>query len=179
MERPGPRTCVLAALTVLLLTAAVAVLGDFDTDRARAQSIARSTPGDPTVSASVGSSPVGQAMAPGFAGLSLEYSALEVWIIYPKTRHVTVFMPTQARDVREGESLTPAPLSRPPEPTLKVPATRFTVAITTASATSVTYTKSRLISPSPAVGPRRSRRRRTDDPSQYTPRIVSIAPVGS
>jgi hypothetical protein len=63
----------LAALTASLLTATVLVLGDFDADSAGARQT------DPSVTASVGSSPTGQAMKPGFTGVSLEYSALHFY----------------------------------------------------------------------------------------------------
>jgi hypothetical protein len=60
----------LAALTAALLALTVVVLGDFDPLTAGAQ------PTTPTVSASVGSTPAGQPLAPGFLGVSLEFSAL-------------------------------------------------------------------------------------------------------
>ncbi|HUE27748.1 MAG TPA: glycosyl hydrolase family 79 C-terminal domain-containing protein [Solirubrobacteraceae bacterium] len=60
----------LAALTAALLALTVVVLGDFDSGSAGAQ------PTTPTVSASVGSTPAGQPLAPGFLGVSLEFSAL-------------------------------------------------------------------------------------------------------
>jgi Glycosyl hydrolase family 79 C-terminal beta domain len=49
------------------------ILADLDSDDAGAQ------PSDPTVSASVGSSPDGQPLASGFTGVSLEYNALHVY----------------------------------------------------------------------------------------------------
>jgi hypothetical protein len=67
------RNCVLAAFTASLLAATVIVLGDFDAGSAGARQT------DPSVTASVGSSPTGQAMQPGFTGVSLEYSALHVY----------------------------------------------------------------------------------------------------
>jgi Glycosyl hydrolase family 79 C-terminal beta domain len=60
----------LAALTAALLALTVVVLGDFDPLTAGAQ------PTTPTVSASVGSTPAGQPLAPGFLGVSLEFSGL-------------------------------------------------------------------------------------------------------
>lgn len=61
---------ILAALTAALLALTAVVLADLDSVTAGAQ------PTNPTVSATVGSSPSGQPLAPGFVGLSLEYSAL-------------------------------------------------------------------------------------------------------
>jgi Glycosyl hydrolase family 79 C-terminal beta domain len=63
----------LAALTAALLALTVVVLGDFDSVTAGAQ------PTPQTVSASVGSTPTGQPLAPGFLGVSLEFSALRFY----------------------------------------------------------------------------------------------------
>ncbi len=60
----------LAALTGLLIVAAVAVFTDFDAASAGARAA------DPSFTATVGSSPTGQPMAQGFTGMSLEYGAL-------------------------------------------------------------------------------------------------------
>src|SRR5579859_1557383 len=67
------RNVSLSALMLALVSAAILTLGDFDVDRARA------TPGDPAVSATVGSDTSGQPMGQGFAGVSFEYSALHLY----------------------------------------------------------------------------------------------------
>jgi hypothetical protein len=73
VRRHSVRNCILAALTAGLLALTAVVLADLDSVTAGAQ------PTDPTVSASVGSNPSGQPLAPGFTGVSLEYSALHVY----------------------------------------------------------------------------------------------------
>ncbi|HEY2161196.1 MAG TPA: glycosyl hydrolase family 79 C-terminal domain-containing protein [Solirubrobacteraceae bacterium] len=73
MQGERIRACMLAALTATLLAAAVAVLSDFDADSAGARSA------DPAVTATVGSNPIGQPMAQGFTGVSLEYGALHAY----------------------------------------------------------------------------------------------------
>ncbi len=70
MRRHPLRSGILAALTAALLALTVVVLGDFDSVTAGAQ------PTNPTVSATVGSTPAGQPLGPGFLGVSLEFSAL-------------------------------------------------------------------------------------------------------
>jgi hypothetical protein len=67
------RNCIIATFTASLLAATVLVLGDFDADTAGARQA------DPSVTASVGSTPTGEAMQPGFTGVSLEYSALHIY----------------------------------------------------------------------------------------------------
>lgn len=67
------RNASLSALTLALLAVAFLTLGDYDVDRAHAK------PGDPAVSATVGSDTSGQPLGKGFAGVSLEYSALHLY----------------------------------------------------------------------------------------------------
>jgi Glycosyl hydrolase family 79 C-terminal beta domain len=73
VRRDGIRACILAAFTASLLFAAVAVLADLDPDAAGARAA------DPAYTATIGSNPTGQAMAPGFTGVSLEYGALHAY----------------------------------------------------------------------------------------------------
>jgi hypothetical protein len=73
VRRPRVRNSILAALTAGLLALTAFVLADLDSVTAGAKAA------DPTVTASVGSSPDGQPLAQGFLGVSLEYSALHLY----------------------------------------------------------------------------------------------------
>ena len=67
------RNFTLGSLTLALIALAIVLLIDFDPGRAVA------TDTDPVVSASVGGQTKGDPLAPGFVGVSLEYSALHVY----------------------------------------------------------------------------------------------------